>query len=234
MSNQIPSEYRTIGEPPPKSLKDIIQLGMIVAHSIREVAQSSVEGAFPIEPELLAALACSTINPALLTDVFARALEASDEDPVELEATLLNVVVAKGRLTNLLAAKVEEFKASAKQQNSEDRQLMFERWEALQPPLAALLELQRKHPKTEIADALRFLTPEFPGLMRHVEVYWPTIEAFIANSPAYAEAKQIKTKAGLLAAAIVAEEFEMGYAYCLQLLAGSRRTIKGHLRRRKP
>lgn len=232
LSGQIPVEFRMIDEPPPKSLKEIIQLGMIVTHNIREVAQSSVAGAFPIEPELLAALACANINPAPLTDVFAHALEASDENPAELEATLLNVVVPRGKLTNLMAATVEKFKVAAKQQGIEDRRIMFERWEALQPPLAALLELQRKHPKTEMADAVRFLAPEFPGMMRHVAVNWPTLEAFIAESSAYAKAKQIKTKAQYLAAAIVAKEFDMGYAYCLQLLAENRRAIKGRLRQR--
>ena len=92
-----------------------------------------------------------------------RGLEASDEDPLELEARVLNVVVPKGKLTNLMAAKAEEFRATAKEHTREDRKAMFERWQALQPPLAALLELQQKHPKTEIAEALRFLAPEFPG-----------------------------------------------------------------------
>jgi hypothetical protein len=231
MTDLIPSEYKTNAGPPPKSLKDIIQLGLMMAQNLRQSASSPIEGEFPIEPELLAALCCVQFNPALLTDLFARGLEASDEDPLELEAIVLNAVIPRRAVTNLLTAKVEEFKADIKRQNREDRQLMFERWEVLQPPLVALLELQRKHPKTEIAETFRFLAPEFPGLMRQVELNWPTLEALIAHSPAYAKAKQINTKARLLAAAIVAKEFEIGNAYCLQRLTETRRAIKGPLRR---
>jgi hypothetical protein len=231
MTDLIPSEYKTIDEPPPKSLKDIIHLGLTVAHVFRQFALSPMDGAFPIEPELIAAVGSAQINPAPLTDLFARGLEASDEDPLELEAAVLTTAIPRSKLTNQAAAQLEQFKAAAKRQNREDRQLMFEMWEALEPPLVALLELQRKHPKTEMAEALRFLAPEFPGLMRQVELSWPTLEVFIAHSSVYAKAKQINTKARLLAAAIVARRFEMSDAYCLQLLTASRRTIKGRLRR---
>jgi hypothetical protein len=62
MTDQIPAELKTFSGPPPHSLKNILEVGLIVTHNLREFAQSSSDGAFPIKPELIAALACINSN----------------------------------------------------------------------------------------------------------------------------------------------------------------------------
>ncbi len=195
--------------------------------------RSQRRGAFPIDPEMLSAFACVPFDPAPLESKFAAALMLSDEDPRELEDMFRHIVIPKTRVTDAMVEIAERLKQHAKRFAEEDLQSMFDRWQSLQPALVALLELQRRYPATQLTNALQFLTPEYVGIVRHLELHLPTIEAHQANSSKYKAAKHSKRKAMLLAAAVVAKEFGVAESYCLQRLESKRREDEGRLRKAK-
>jgi len=215
------------------SLADILKVGAAVVQAHREHAEMIVGGRFPIRPAMLAALACFPWNQAMLVEEFTVGLTASNEDPSELEATLLNILVPKKRIAEAMAEMTDKLHQHAKAQSAEDGRAMYARWEALKPPIEALLEIQSQYPLTGTADALHMLAPSFPGLTRHVELHIATMDSFTQRSAKFASAKQVKTRAQLLAAAIVAEEFGVAETYCLQRLEELRRKQQGRLRRPK-
>jgi hypothetical protein len=221
-------------EPPSSSfasLSDILHVGMVVIQAHRQHADMIEGGMFPIRPAMLAALACFSQDPSLLVEEFTAGLAASDEDPLELEATLLNISVPKAKLAEAMAEMTQKLHQQAKAHSAEDSRAMFVRWESLKPPIQALLEIKSRYPLTATAEALHMLTPSFPGLTRHVELHIQTMEAFAQRSAKFARAKQLRTRAQLLAAAIVAEEFGVAEIYCLQRLEEMRRMQHGRMRR---
>lgn len=215
------------------SLKDILRVGMLVVQSQRQFAEVTEEGAFPVGAEMLAAFACLPFDPSPWIELTTSALQQSTENAVVLEATISNIIVPKAKIAGAMAELTAKFQQQSKTYASEDRNAMYLRWIALRPLIEAVLDIQHRFPLTSTADALRMLSASFPGLTKHVEVHIPTLEAFVAGSTKYAAAKQTKTKAHLLASAIVADEFGLGNSYCLQLLEETRRTQHGRMRRPK-
>lgn len=233
MRKEMPDHDRETSSVSFDSLADILHVGMVVIQAHRQHAEMIVGGMFPIRPQMLAALACFPQNGDLLIEEFTAGLVVSDEDPSVLEATLLHISVPKAKVAEAMAGMTEKLRQRAKAHSVEDNRAMYLKWEALKPPIEELLAIQKRYPLTRTAEALQMLAPSFPGLTRHVELHIGTMQEFAQRSAKFAGATQLRTKAQLLAASIVAEEFGIAESYCIQRLEEMRRLQKGRIRRPK-
>ena len=230
MQDEVSTEYSSLQDAQAHSFRDVIFIGLSTVQAMRQGRRPLQLGDFPVSAEMMAAMSCLPFDPTPLEALFAQGLEASEEDPKELEAAILHAVIPKRRMAEMMAEAAERLREQAKALGKQDERSMYERWMILQPAVLAVLELQKTHPRTEMSDALRFLAPEYPGITLHLEAHLPTMRSFIGDSKEYADAKHLVTRAQLLASAIVAKDFGLKESYCLQVLKAQRRAVQGRMR----
>ena len=229
MRSEFIEEQRQPPATVPVSLRDILETGIYVTQTVRQTCEIQTPGQFPATNAMLAAFACLQFNPSPWIHLITEALMQSAEDPTELEAAILNTRVPKAMIAGAMSDFASDLKERQRQYTADDKVTMFQRWEALQPAIVALLDLQFRYPATQAVDALQMLAPSFPGITTHLHVHLATMQTF-RETPAYAEAKRIDTKAALLASAIVAVEFDMEQSYCIQRMQEMRRFTHGRQR----